>query len=246
MKLLISILLIAFTLSSQAITWRSTKVDDPILKGQQCTVKAYMSYGSYIYQFPSKYDQVFWPMTDANGIWQCNKSGYMSFMNDFKKLSAKEKTAIASFLKNKKHVFKTEEEALTRLEEIYKLRELTPETSNKHLRVFARWYQDLGDIQKSNSYRKIAYEEIEKQLKTEIPENIKLEYLYVAANYARLFNEVEKSNQYLSALNTAIENISNEENKDFASYLKDLAKETFNIIPGGKIDPPKSNTEDKH
>ena len=105
------------------------------------------------------------------------------------------------------------------------------------MRVFEQWHQKSNNLLKANEYRKIAFEYIESQLKTELPEYTKLEYLYLAANYARLFGNPEKSQNYLLLLNSAIENVKDKENSDFAEYLKELSIETPNIRPGGKIDP---------
>lgn len=57
-----------------ATTWGETDVDDPIVKDAKCTVGSPGSYGSYIYGWPSKYDQIFWPVTEESGIWFCPES----------------------------------------------------------------------------------------------------------------------------------------------------------------------------
>jgi len=67
----------------------------------------------------------------------------------------------------------------------------------------------------------------------------------LAANYARLFCNPEKSHNYLSLLSSAIENLKDKELSGFAEYLKELSKETPNISPGGKIDP-KGTEQEKH
>lgn len=237
MKYLAAFTLIIFSTASFATTWTKTKVNDPILNGKKCSVNEPMSYGSYIYQWSSKYDQVFWPLTDHNGIWFCEKSGYVSFMQDFDKLTDKEKLTISKYLKGKKIKKLKLEEILIRLEEIYALRNLDPEIKNLYLRVFAQWYQDADKLEKANEYRKAAFDDIEIKLKMDLPEALKLEYLYLAANYAKLLDNAEKSNNYLTALNSAIENLKDKKYDEFASYLKELSKETPNIIPGGRIDP---------
>jgi hypothetical protein len=237
MKFIATALLVFFSVSSFATTWSKTKVNDPILKGEKCSVNEPMSYGSYIYQMPSKYDQVFWPLTDPNGIWFCEKSGYVSFMDDFEKLTAKEKLEISKYLKGKKLKNLTTNEILLRLEEIYALRDLNPEAKNLYLRVFGQWYQNSGDILKANQYRKTAFENIETQLKTNLAENTKLEYLYLASNYSRLFNNVKKSEDYLASLDLAIKNLKNKEYSDLAEYLKELSKELRNTSPNIGVKP---------
>ncbi|KAA3639523.1 MAG: hypothetical protein DWP95_10210, partial [Proteobacteria bacterium] len=173
-------LLMAITLLIPAIavstTWREAEVDDPINIGEKCSVSKPGSYGSYIYQWPSKYDQVFWPFIDANNIWFCKYSGYVSFMSDFADLDKSEKESISAYLKNHKLEEPSVPELLEALEQIYELRNLTPERSNMLLRVFARWYQRFENTEKAHKYRQKAYAEIEKSLTTELPEGKRLEY----------------------------------------------------------------------
>jgi hypothetical protein len=90
---------------------------------------------------------------------------------------------------------------------------------------------------KANQYRKAAFDDIESKLQTDLPEHVNLTYLYLAANYSRLFGNPEKSDSYLSSLNSAIENLKDKKYAGLADYLKELSKETPNISPGGKIDP---------
>ena len=90
MKVVISLLLIFCPLAVYSTTWGELEVDDPILEGEKCAVHQPASYGSYIYRWPSKYDQVFWPLTDSHGIWFCQESGFTAFIDDFADLSPEE------------------------------------------------------------------------------------------------------------------------------------------------------------
>jgi hypothetical protein len=236
-------LLAFFALPSFAITWGGDQVDDPILTGKKCSVARPLSSGSYIYQYSSKYDMVFWPLTDRNGIWSCEHSGYVSFMGDFKELTPQEKVKISAYLAGKKISGLDLNETLLRLEDIYALRDLQPEAKNQYLRVFAQWYQDAGDLRKANAYRKSAFIDIESKLKSALSEDVKIEYLYLAANYARLFGDVGKSDGYLVSLHSAIAKLKNKKFASFAKYIKELSKETSGIKPGGKIDPEKTEQE---
>ena len=66
-----------------ATTWSRILVDDPLLPGRKCRVHAIASWGTYIYEWPSKYDFVFWPVTDEKAIWYCEESGFAAFVDDF-------------------------------------------------------------------------------------------------------------------------------------------------------------------
>ena len=77
-------LLAAVSLSALALatTWTRDDQDDPFSDGQ-CVASNPMSYGSYIYQWPSKYELVFWPYTDPAWVWFCPESGYVAFGSNF-------------------------------------------------------------------------------------------------------------------------------------------------------------------
>jgi len=79
--------LLALALSpAWATTWGDSKVLDPVTK-TRISVHEPMSSGSYIYQWPEKSDQVFWPYTDPHWLWFNPKSGYVAFGDDFEKIA---------------------------------------------------------------------------------------------------------------------------------------------------------------
>ncbi len=226
-------------ISSKATTWGGTQVNDPIKEGETCDVYQPASYGSYIYHWSSKYDQVFWPLTDEHGIWFCKKSGFTAFIGDFEGISENEKSDITKYLQKNYKGKGDIESKLVLLEGIYALRNTDDGFRNKLLRVFSRWYQDLGQIEKANDYRRKAFVDIKVKLQTKLPEGQKLQYLYLAANYSRLFGEIDESDKYIKQLITATKNLENKKLKGFSAYLTKLAKETKYIQPGGKLHPEK-------
>ena len=66
----------------RATTWAPKEVVCPL-----CTTKNtfmdVMSYGTYIYQWPEKFQFIFWPLTDANVLYSCKKCRLTTFMWDF-------------------------------------------------------------------------------------------------------------------------------------------------------------------
>jgi len=232
-------LIIAMSVSTlaHATTWGSTEVDDPIIEGEKCVVHQPKSSGSYIYNWPSKYDLVFWPLTNANGIWHCSGSGFTAFIGDFKEMSADEKDRIKIYLKKnppKDHEIGTQ---LKLLEAIYGLREKDAVFKNKLLRVLARWYQSLDQLKLANNYREKALKDIVVQLKASLPEHQRLEYLYIATNYARQLGEEVESDRYLAQLKAMFDSVTDEKAKGAANYLKHILPDSRYIQPGGKIDP---------
>lgn len=225
------------TLVAKATNWSESKVDDPILEGEKCSVHQPISYGGYIYSWPSKYDQVYWPLIDPNGIWFCEKSGFTAFIEDFSGLSPSELKKIKNYLTKNPPKDSSIQTKLSLLEKIYSMRNTDKAFDNQLLRVLARWYQNLEELDKANSYRKRAFSTIQKELKTEQDEYQKLEYLYLAANYSKQFGDQETSDKYISQLVSSIDNVNDENNKGFAKYLRKLYPDTNYIVEGGVLDP---------
>ena len=240
MKILTSLcLLVSFNI--QATTWADSEVDDPLSPGKKCKVSEPMSSGSYIYHWPSKYDQVFWPLTTSQGIWHCQDSGFIAFIGDFENITDDEKAAIKSFLQ--KRAQSTEEDSLTKLqllESVYALRNTTAEFKNKLKRVLAYTYESKGEITTANEFRASALADINNALDTELEEFTKLEYLYLAANYERQLGNIAQSDNRLTELKAAIKNIKDEGLAGFAGYLSELLEHTSKIETGGILAPKKT------
>ena len=66
-------------------TWFPKDFDCPICKTKN-TFQVIGSYGSYIYSWPSKYQWVFWPLTDSPSVYLCKKCHLATFMGDFETL----------------------------------------------------------------------------------------------------------------------------------------------------------------
>lgn len=237
MKLIVGLIFLLLPIVVQATTWVKSEVDDPIFEGKKCSVQEPASFGSYIYSWPSKYDQVFWPSTEQNGIWFCEESGFTALMGDFSDMDSTEVEKINDYLLNNPPADSTIESKLNYLEKIYSLRVVDDAFNNRLLRILARWYQDLGNIDKANQYREGALEGIELGLKGDLGEGQRLEYLYLAANYNRQFGNEKASDAYLLELSSYIDTVQDENIEGYAEYLKDLSKETKFIKKGGLLDP---------
>lgn len=222
--------------SARATTWMDTEVDDPIANGK-CSVQEPASYGSYIYEWPEKYDQVFWPFTDPNGIWFCGKSGFVAFIGDME-LKPEEKTRIVGYLKSHPAPrAPTVAQKLDRLEAVYALRDLDPAARLRFARAIAYQFESLGDQQRADRMRRVVRDEIGKNLEdAALAADLRLQYLFVAANYAREFGDTAESDRLLAELETALRAAPAEEN-GYAQYLKDSLDGARKIAPGGKLAP---------
>lgn len=231
---------------AHAITWGERTIPDPLADTKICAVHEPLSHGSYIYEFESKYDMVFWPLTDRRGIWFCEHSGFTAFTGDFKDVTSTQKAAIATWLKQSYRGDRSIQGKLRLLEGIYALRGGNEEFRNHLLRLLARWHQSLGNVEAANKYRRQAFDAIKVALNGKLEEERALEYLYLAANYARLFDDAKASDRYLAELSAAIARIKDEKLKKFGAYLGALAKQTPSIQPGGVLDPPGAVANDDH
>ena len=237
MKLAVFLFFLSLPVAVPATTWGEVEVDDPIFEGKKCSVHEPASYGSYIYSWPSKYDQVFWPITEKNGIWFCEESGFTAFIGDFSEITDSEVEMIKDYLINNPPQDSSIETQLAYLEKLYSFRVINDAFENRLLRVLARWNQELGNLDKANQYRKEALKGIELSLEEKLDENRNLEYLYLAANYTRQFGDEKKSDHYLSQLRSLIEQVESENAKGFAEYLKELSLDTVYIKAAGALDP---------
>lgn len=175
--------------AAHATTWSDAElVDDPVLVGAQCPVQSPASSGSYIYQWPSKYDQVFWPRIDEHGIWFCPKSGFTAFIGDFE-LTPNEKAAVrtelATFYKPIKKASLSDK--LVLLEKNYAARNQNARDKISLLRVLAYYHEtDLKDFDGAAAFRRKALEMIETALSGEsLPAGDRMEYLFVAAELSK-------------------------------------------------------------
>lgn len=236
-------LLLLISLSVHATSWTAITVADPIKPGSVCAVNTITSYGDYVYDWPSKYDQIFFPFTSSLAIWYCRDSGFISFMGDFEQLTAAEKNAIANYLSSTAQA--TPQNLLAKLElleNIYAFRSLPPEAKNHNKRVLAYLYEQINDFEKANNLRSSALQQIYQLLNTDISGYSRLQYLYVAANYERQLGQASRSDEMVSKLFHEINKLQEDKLKHFAEFLHKLAAETPSILPGGKLAP---SNEDK-
>ncbi len=65
-----------------ATTWAPEDVACPLC-GTTNEFQGVMSYGTYIYNWPSKFELIFWPDTESEVLYSCRNCKYTSFMYDF-------------------------------------------------------------------------------------------------------------------------------------------------------------------
>lgn len=94
-------MLVATTGFAFATTWFPEKVTCPLC-GAGNTFHSIGSYGTYIYQWSSKYQLIFWPKTDGFVLWSCKKCKLTTYMWDFENIPEEKREALKAALKDVK------------------------------------------------------------------------------------------------------------------------------------------------
>ena len=224
---LVSLTLAVFLVApARATTLFPSEEPDP-LGGGTCNGMSIGSYGTYIYNWPSKYDQVFWPHTDLQWIWFCEESGYVSFGGDFHEMSADERKRIGAFLDE--HYVAAEgdmpdAQKLWLLEEIYRLRDRNVVWWSWFYRVKAQLYESLA-----HQSRRKAMPALELAIKE--LEGFKLiQAYYVLGDYHRRGLQEEKALELWEKA-ASVKWTDDEGNKQVGSdYINELIEERKKLI----------------
>ena len=234
------VLVVSLASLAHATTWTEPeRVADPVRSDAKCLVESPMSSGSYIYHWPSKYDQVFWPRTDPKGIWFCPKSGFTAFIGDFE-LTPNEKAAVAAELATFYKPIKNPalRDKLVLLEKSYAARNQDTRGKIELLRVLAYYHEaHLKDFDGAAALRRTALEMIDAALSTPLRPAERMEYLFVSAVYNREFGDLEKSETSAKLLKQALQANKDEKIAGFVEYLAELSQDIDKIVPGGPLVP---------
>jgi hypothetical protein len=189
---------------AQATTWGKSKARDPV-SGRSIVVQEPVSSGSYIYSWPGKEDQVFWPMTDDSWLWFNPKSGYGAFGDDFAELEGDSLHRVKTWLaahydKSKPPV--TRIEKLAWLEQIYGQRGMDEDFWCFFNRLMAFEYSEL-DPAKSLDYVKKAVPMLERQLVNPKSDDDRIAALYLLGEYKRRLGDLDASHSYFDQVKSA-------------------------------------------
>ncbi|MEO8365636.1 MAG: hypothetical protein ABI538_05450 [Pseudoxanthomonas sp.] len=240
-KLLLLVATLGASVTAGAVTWAQHEIQDPV-SGKTCKVMTLASSGSYVYDWPEKYDQVFVPVTVAEGIWFCEVSGFASFIAD-DRLSPVEKERIAAFLQQQPGSAPEQSGMagrLRRVDAIYALRDLTQERRALVHRILAYDFESLADDPaRAGQHRQAALAIMLDRLADEsLAQGTRLEYLFVSANYLRESGDVARADRLLAQLEMQIANAAGSQVAGYAAYLQSMLPAARTITPGGRLAPP--------
>lgn len=222
-----------FSTSAFAITFGEGERPDPILEGSKCDHPELMSYGGYVYSWPSKFDFVFEPF--VSWFVRCPDSGFVSLAKDFETLSESDIEKVRDYLaehpwKNNKGEEPYLQEMLDHMEGIYNVRDLSREDRAYFFRARAWHYQDNPN---ADLYRQKALEIHKEILEDEELEGFELiANLYIAGFYTWKLGEPAEGEKYFQRA-LAVEWVDDEgQNVTGSDYISELISE----IKDGKAD----------
>lgn len=196
------------TLRAWATEWSEPVArPDPFSEGATCDVSSPVSYGSYIYHWPEKYDQAFWPLTDRHAIVVCPESGYVSYFFNFQ-IEEANRPAVAAYLAGESMPSGDGFALLPRLIKLTELRGSPPIATNRVLRAVAFMYESAGRYDAASTYRKRALEGLPALFDdADLDLVTRIELLAVTAAYEREFGNTRASNRALRQLSRALSTI---------------------------------------
>lgn len=99
MKRIVLIIGVIFllTFNVNATTWFPAEHTCPVCKHKH-EYQEIGSYGSYIYNWPSKYQYVYWPLTDNPSVYCCPKCHFSTYMWDFDSIPENKVDTLTKFL----------------------------------------------------------------------------------------------------------------------------------------------------
>lgn len=184
------VVLLACTLyvNGFATTWAPKEFTCPI-DNEKNTFMVVMSYGSYIYSWPSKYQWVFWPQTDSPTFYTCRKCHLTTFMWDFDKIPKEKVPELKKMLAgvNTSVAFKDYNELpvterLEIMEKVYKVLNKDEDWWERFYRLQGYHYGKAGDQVKADGARRRSLDLIEKELKSNAADaSPKKMLLYISA-----------------------------------------------------------------
>ncbi|MDH4261437.1 MAG: DUF2225 domain-containing protein [Spirochaetia bacterium] len=237
-KIIIALFFIFKTYSIQATQFGPVEMTDP-LTNEKVPAFTVMSYGSYIYNWPSKYDLIFWPLSDEKWICINLKNGYAAFNNDFEKITEAEKTNLKKWLAgnySQKRMPTTHIEKLLWLEQLYRQRQMDDDFWSQFYRLMAYVYSDNPD--KSIEYVKKAIPLLHVKLKSK-PKGIKrIEVLFLLGDYYRRLNEPEKSLKYFKKVKAARYKDNDGKTKTGHPYFMEMINDRENLLKNQSFSNP--------
>jgi len=233
-----------------ATTWTEKDFTCPVCATRN-TFRVIMSYGTYIYQWPSKYQLIYWPVIDSNSVYCCKKCFVSVFMWDYEQLPKDKIPEITRQLAGVRIGSAFTDYAKVPMSERLEIAEKIYEVLNKKTEFWCWFYRILGyhysnekKIDRAAQARKKALELAQKMLNDKDPEISAKELLVISAAMKHFLKD---DNGAVSDLNQALKtdyfnkSLDAEKNKNGEQNLNALIDDYLGRIRSAK--PPRDDSQ---
>jgi hypothetical protein len=231
-----------------ATTWASKDMDCPLC-GKSTKMEVIASYGSYIYNWPSKHQLIFWPATTGYGLYFCEHCHLAMFMGDFQDLakqSAKKREAVKKAIAPLKK--KQPDKRYYQIPMTYRLTiaEAAYQQLDKDDAFWCRFYRikgyhfaAAGDQKGAKAARLKALQLAEKMIKKKVTEPPLKELVFVKGSMQYFTGQKELAKATLKQVPETLikpsKTITEEHAKNATTYLDGLARDTLKLIEKGEV-----------
>ena len=243
-----------FSNLAHAITWAPVEVECPVCKTKNNFLEP-MSWGSYIYHYPSKYQLVFWPHTDGASWYSCKKCRYTAFMGIFKDVPPEKIAELRTLLEG---VYLPPQKTITGdegphrppyngiplaariavAEKVYRVLGKTDDAFWNHFyRVKAYHLETDKKLAEADEARKKSLALSERMLADKEKAGSRKEVLYLIGAMKYFLRDglgALKSFEAASKLTLADKELDEEQNKNYDEYLSGLIKEYIEMLEKGE------------
>lgn len=193
----IILILIGMSNTALSTTWCRREFTCPICQTKN-SFNTPMSSGSYIYDWPSKYQYVFWPLTTLFAVYTCENCRLSCFMWDFEDIPDEKFNVIRDLLK-KVRIEKVYEDyadipitkRLEIAEKVYSVMDKGDDFWCRFYRVMGYHYENEKEMEKANAARRKALEFAKKILGSHDYAEKRKEFLLISGAIHHLLGEEE-------------------------------------------------------
>lgn len=236
-----------------ATTWGSQEFACPVCKTKN-TFLVVNSYGSYIYQWPSKFELIFWPMTESPAVYTCKRCRVSAFMWDFEGLPKEKHEELRKRLEGFRLDYTGEpspyhkEAEYLRIPSTQRLlaAEQTYQVLGRDDEFWCRFYRALGhhyEAEKkqpqADEARRKALAVAERMLADKAREGERKELLFITGAMRHFLKDdagALKDFRAAEGLKYVSGEMGPEKSKNYDEYLSDLLRQYFELLGarGGK------------
>jgi uncharacterized protein (DUF2225 family) len=237
--------LIMATVPMLATTWAPEKKKCPVCE-KKSEFMDIVSYGNYIYRWPTKYQYFFWPKTDANFLYCCPKCYYCAYMWDFESLPKDKAEVVRKALEGttlKKVRHYDDMPMSVRLELAEKAYAVLDEPDNfwcDFYRIKGYWLEQEKKADEATLARKKALALAEKMCADPARATEMKALLYIAGSMSYFIEDKEGAMAYFKKalpMQYKQKEMTDEQNKNTDEFLDELLKDFIARLSKGEAIP---------